>query len=87
MVDATNTRDAATARERALRELRAAERAVNAWVDLIREGAAQRVGSVASDAVVRDPAYSEALRLWASVHEGLYVFGERAAVIDAGEDR
>ncbi|PXY32112.1 hypothetical protein [Prauserella muralis] len=77
--------DAAAAREDALRQLREALRAVDAWVGFVRQAAEQRVGSTDPDAVVSDPAYAAALGLWEALHASHYRFASRAAAIEAGE--
>lgn len=73
------------ARERALAELRAAHRAVEVWVGLVRGAAEQRVGSAEPDAVVRDPSFVEALNLWMALGTVYRDFAASAAAIEAGE--
>ncbi|WP_199430839.1 hypothetical protein [Qaidamihabitans albus] len=87
MVGDTHVPEVAEVRQRALREWRMASHAVGDWLDLIRQGAEKRVGSAEADDVVCDPAYNDALRIYAALGGEEGRFASRAAAIEAGEGR
>ncbi len=79
------TRDyAAKTRERAVRQLQDARDVMGEWMDLIRQCAEIRVDSYEPNDVAVDPAYREALRLYARMTAAVELYSFRAPAIEAG---
>ncbi|MCP2255224.1 hypothetical protein LY13_003998 [Prauserella aidingensis] len=82
MVETTGPAAASAAQEEALRALRSAEDAVNAWLDLAQAEAEARGGDP-----LRDQAYRAGLRLWSVLVAAGGDFATRSAAAEAGEGR
>jgi len=72
------------ARDRAAEALSEAYLAISEWSALVREGAAERVGSVLSDAVIHDPAYDHALDVFSPINRAVAAFRDVGGRITAG---
>ncbi|UMP02244.1 hypothetical protein [Amycolatopsis sp. EV170708-02-1] len=72
-------------RERAVRQMQAAQDVMGEWLDLVRQCTETRLDSFEAEDVTADPAYREALRLYARVAASVGWFAHRAPAIEAGE--
>lgn len=79
------THELHTVRSRTNDALATAWQELVTWVDLVRQGAEARTGSVHPDAVVQDPAYDQALDLFSPLNRSITTFNRLAARIEAGE--
>jgi hypothetical protein len=83
----TRGRELAASRRRVARALAQARAGMQAWTDLVRQEAQARVGSVESAKVLDDPAYWDAVVVWAQFRDAITAFEATAARIEAGEER
>lgn len=81
----TNARELAASRRRTARALEKARAGVQLWTDLVRQAAEARVGSGESEGVLDDPAYWDAVVVWAQMRDAITAFEATATRIEEGE--